>query len=123
MVETTEKTTESRTGSIKVEFNLTELTREVYNNYPEYGCYGLKCMSFNYDRFIFRFHDVEEDKYHIVTLRKAEEGVQKLLDAVAEKKLFFDGMSAMDMLDAGAWDAYCTDAALQMAIFGKVIYG
>jgi len=119
---TTEEKREDTIYELRIPFNLTKLTKELYKNFPEYGCYCFQCTSFDYEKFEFKFVDVEENKGYAINIRTAEEGVKKLLEAVSQEKLFFD-VSAQDLLDAGCWDAYILDAALQMSIFDKVVYG
>jgi len=118
------------TLKIEVEANLTSLAKEVYKNYPEYstGC-CMRCTGWQYgdkpDKpFLFTFVDDEEGDTYEVNLKKAEAGVAILLQSWIDKKYHFYGIKELnDLIDPCNWDQEVLDAALQCAVFGKIIYG
>jgi hypothetical protein len=105
---------------------LKKLANEIMENYPEYSAGNcLQCVSYKYKTGKFTFIDVAEDKeYHITTddiaktLPKFIEGIVK-----GEWKFYgFDGTIVL-RLDARDYDSDATDAVVQLAIFGDIIYG
>ncbi len=100
------------------------LVREVMQSYPEYSTPYLVCTSYDYDKGIYEFLDEEEDKSYTLEIEKLKVAVNLLLQFVGEGKLPGIARSILpDVMDAGNWDADCTDALVQVAIFGEVIYG
>jgi hypothetical protein len=98
------------------------LLREVYDNFPEASA-CLRCASWDYDNFRFRFHDPDEDKFHTVTLTDAKRGLRLFITAISRGELKGLGLPAHYLTDTGCWNAWAFDAVNQMAIFGEVIYG
>lgn len=109
---------------IVIEFDETQLIDDVMANYPEAGAGSpLKCTHWKYADVEFEFHDVEEDKHYKVTATKLRKGLKILLKMVMDGKLPGLEITAGNFQDAGNWDANCSDALVQCAIFGDVIYG
>ena len=63
-----------------------KLLRNVMENFPE-ASFCLRCTSWNYDGCEFAFHDDEEDKLHIVTLPKLQEGLKIMCKLMIDGKL------------------------------------
>ena len=123
--------------TIKSEFDVTDLAKEVFQNMPEYSD-SMACIGYKYgfrdaegnegdwnpDNFKFKFKDYEDGKVHIIGIEEAEKGVVLVIDLVNAKKLHVGGITDVEALrDPCNWDAEVVDAAVQCAIFGEVIYG
>ena len=91
-------------------------------NYPEYS-FCLKCAKWDYKNVQFVFVDEEEDKIYKVDRPMLKNGLKTLRSSIGKpggvSSKCWDGA----IEDAGNWDSVCTDALVQCAIFGKVIYG
>lgn len=95
------------------------LANKVMQNFPEYAqC--LQCTKWDYETGIYGFYDEEEKKYYTVTIDMVEKALPILKDKIDHGKLFFKGLV---WWDTGTWDCWPTDAVVQIAIFGDVIYG
>jgi hypothetical protein len=117
------------TMNVPVKIEITKLTIDVYQNYPE-ASWSFQCTEWQYGNedsnrpFVFNFYDHGEDKTHTVNLEQAEKGVIKLIELWLQGKYHFCGISNInDLLDPCNWDAEILDAATQCAIFNEVIYG
>lgn len=102
--------------------NKEALIREIYMNFPEFGC-CVPCVGFNYKDFVFKFSDPEDGKIHTVTMAKAKKGLKLLTAALDRGELKGLSLSAGYLADSGDWDCWAVDALNQMAIYGEVIYG
>jgi hypothetical protein len=121
----TQEKVEGKIVKFQVPVNITELTKEAYQNFPE-AAMCLHCTYFKYDKpFRFKFYDENEDKTHTVNLEMAEKGVEIMLQNWLDNKCFFDGVNTFNdlIIDTGAWDAIVFDYAMQCAIFGNAPYG
>src|SRR3990172_989385 len=100
------------------------LAAEIMPNYPEYS-FCVTCTSYDYKAGIYGFVDEETGKQYTITTAQIAEVVPKLRAMIAEKKLFLDGLHSGEesFFEAGNWDAIATDAAVQLVMFGDVIYG
>lgn len=101
-----------------------KLVREILENLPE--C----CMSFyitywKYDECRFGIEGKEEDEGQSWELNEemAVKGLRIVVDKIANQKLFFPGLSLENINDPCNWDAESTDALVQAAVLGDVIYG
>ena len=102
------------------------LASDLMQNYPEYSqCNCLKCTSWKYDKGIYKFLDEETEKTYTVTIEQIENALPKFITGILKKKWYFTGLDINNILqfDAGDYDAYITDAIVQLAIFNDVIYG
>ena len=71
---------------------------------PEHdGAYTSECLSLGYT---LSFHDEEDDLWHNLTLNK-----------------FLKAFSLMTNFDIDNYDSFDADMLVQLAIFGKVVYG
>ena len=104
--------------------NYTELAHEIMQNYPEYS-FCVRCTGWDYDKGVYSFTDDEDGKAYTVTEAQIAEALPKLRALIADKKLFFDGLhsGAESFMDPCNWDSISTDAAVQIVLFGEVIYG
>jgi hypothetical protein len=71
------------------------------------------------------YADEEEDGVRKeITLEHHVEGLKKLVELVANKKLFVGGVrNPMDLVDMCNWDVEVVDAYFQLLYHGEVIYG
>jgi|GEM_PF-5626658 len=95
------------------------MAKDIMENYPEYSSSYLLCDKWDYDNGIFRFYDTEEDKRYTVTLSDVAAALPKFERLVLEGRLKF---YELELGDVGSYDAFVTDAIVQIAIFGEVIY-
>ena len=111
--------TELGSGSVAYD----DLAKDIMENYPEYS-FCLICEGWNYTKGVFSFRDPEDGRKYKVTTRMIAEILPKMSGLIEDSKLHFYGMGTREQfMDACSWDAISTDAAVQIAIFGKVIYG
>jgi alpha-mannosidase len=106
---------------------LPDLAYYIMENMPEYSL-SLKCTKYNYDKGVFVFKDVEEDgKEYIITNSDISKALTTFFKYLGSKWRFSgikkpsSGQEAEDI--AGDFDAEATDAVIQIAIFGDIIYG
>ena len=101
--------------------NEEELINDVMGNYPEYSSMSLKCNGWKYKECLYRFEDMEDGKIYNVNMEMLKKGLKIFVQMVLDGKDYKDFTGAL--LDVGDWDGTDTDALVQCAIFGKVIYG
>lgn len=101
-----------------------KLAHEIMENYPEYS-FCVRCTGWDYDKGLYDFIDEEDGKHYQVTETQIAEALPKLRALIADEKLFFDGLhsGAESFMEGGNWDSISTDAAVQIVLFGEVIYG
>lgn len=109
------------------EMETEQLLKDIMGNYPEYSSSSMRCVKWKYDEFKFTFiEDKEETNQeikHEVTMKMAKEGFEKMMrDVLVGKGIAWSNFDG-PLFDACSWDSTCTDALVQYAIFGKVIYG
>lgn len=103
-----------------------QLIREVMESEPEASAGKcLPCVRFDYEKCVFVFLDEEasddqKGKYYTVTMEMLKRGLPVLVELVLTGKFKSPGFAPYD---AGTYDGESTDALVQCAIFGKVIYG
>lgn len=115
---------EEKARPLVIEVPITdEFLRGLAENFPEAAQYSLRCLSFNYEKFLFEFLDEEENKEHTLDIEKARRGFEIFAALRIGGKL--PGLDLGDawMTDGGAWDAYAIDAWLQCCLLGEVVYG
>jgi len=96
---------------------------EVMQGYPEAGSGNtLKCLKWKYDVCQYTFIDEETGEKHKVFLRGLLKGFDILMELAIRGK-YKNCNFPNGMMDAGNWDGLDTDALVQCAIFGDVIYG
>jgi hypothetical protein len=94
-----------------------KIVTDLFENYPEAGGgMALKCMKWDYKRFNYVFFDEEEEKDHVVTKEDALRGLKLFIEGAFKK----EHSMSINFDDA---DAFTSDAVLQYAIFGKLVYG
>lgn len=103
-----------------------KVAKELMMNYPEYS-FCLECISYDYEKGIYKFYEEEEDKTHTVSNKDIETALPLFLKKL-NKELFFDGLSSIqEIKDEDDFlcmlDCSSTDAIVQLAIFKDVIYG
>lgn len=95
----------------------------VLDNLPEYACDSFRCSHWDYHNCTFDLTDIETGKRHTLTRKKAETGLRKLVQEMADGKLPGLGLTDMNWFDPGNWGAEAMDHLLQMALLGEIIYG
>lgn len=117
---------------MKIEVDIPDLIVETFarglmENYPEYSQgSALKCVSHRYKEGKFVFLDIEQrNKEYTVTTKDICDAIPVFIDGVIKNKWKFDGLDIRNILnlDATDYDAYSTDAIVQLAIFKQIIYG
>lgn len=128
---------------IEIDFNEDQLIDAVMANYPEHSSSSLRCRGWDYDKCQFDFDDlevptVEKAKqlgsliepmqargatWYFVTRDHLRAGLARLLYAMKEGKLNGLHINLGNFTDPGNWDADCSDALVQAAVFGEVRYG
>ena len=109
--------------AITIEIDEEKLLRDIMESYPEYS-FCLRCARWNYEKMEFLFCDDEEKKDYKVGMPELKKGLQTLISIIDKHPGGFSSKCFGGYwTDPGAWDAVCTDALVQCAIFGKVIYG
>ena len=104
---------------------LKELANDIMQNYPEYSSPSLHCTNWKYKEGKYKFVDIEENKTYVVTIDDIVKALPKFIDGIMKgrwKFCGFDGTTVL-RLDGGDYDSDSTDAVIQLAIFGDVIYG
>jgi len=99
------------------------LINEIMQSYPEAGggnC--MHCFDWDYDQMVFAFVDIETGKKYVVRKIELLHGFDILISKILQGDLNF-GIEANGLLDAGNWDSYITDALVQCATLGDVVYG
>lgn len=102
-----------------------QLVRDVMENMPEYSI-NLDCIGWKYNECRYTFRDTDDKKTYVLELPQLLKGLDLIKDARSKgqfRGLFPFNASDEDFYDAGTWDAEAGDVLVQMAIFGKVIYG
>ena len=102
--------------------DLGPLLNDILQNLPEYAV-SFEVQRFDYYKHEYKLIDFEDDKRYVMDWPKAMKGLKHVREEIRNKKLFFDGLSTGDYNDAGNWDSLATDAVLQAAVLGEVIYG
>ena len=102
----------------------TQLIKEMMENYPEASSgNSLRCLKWNYKDMEFEFLDEEEDKTYQVNMDLLREGLNKLLEIIADGKYFNCGQTPNLLSEGYDYDSQDCDALVQCAIFEEVIYG
>lgn len=102
----------------------TELIKEMMENYPEAGSgMSLRCTGWNYGSMEFTFLDVEEDKKYEINMEMLKKGLDILLKIILDGKYFNAGRTPNLLAESYDHDAWDSDALVQCAIFGEVLYG
>jgi hypothetical protein len=103
------------------------MIRRLMENYPEAGAGNcLKCAAFNYSKLNFIFFDEEgkePEKALPVSKKMLSEGFDRLLELIKEGKYFNCGQVPNLLSDAYQEDAQDSDALVQCALYGEIIYG
>jgi len=108
---------------LEIDINEEQMIHDIMESYPDYSAGNcLSCEHWDYKNNKFTFRDLEEDKVYEVDMEKLKKGLKIFFDLLVKGK-FKTGMDISCMLDVGNWDGYITDALVQCAIFGDVIYG
>jgi hypothetical protein len=105
---------------------LKNLAKDIMDNYPEASSSTLGCTSWNYKTGIFKFQDLELETTHTVKTEDiALKALPIFIEGVIKGRWHFSGLDGTKVLclDACDYDAYASDALVQIAIFGDVIYG
>ena len=111
------------TLNIEKKINITKFAHEVFLNLPEHSI-SLSCTEWKYNKMRFTFWDVHEEKEHILTKEKIENGVAVFLQRCLEGKWGNPVLTDVSQLfDTGNWDAEIIDMVIQTCIFDEVIYG
>jgi len=101
-----------------------KLVREILHFLPE-CCDSFYVTSWKYDECLFKLVGKEEDEgaEYELNEEKAVKGLRHLVQQIADNKLFFSGLSIENIDDPCNWDLESTDALVQAALLGEVIYG
>lgn len=119
------------TMRITLEMDSKELAKEILQSLPENSTSSLRCHGWDYKAMEFSYtEDTEEPgpngesvlKEHTLTLDKAVKGLRMFIEAKMNGKLPGIEMGG-EFNDAGSYDLWCTDAIVQYALLGDVIYG
>lgn len=122
METTTQNIVEQRIAEEKAHgLNYVKLAEEVMQNYPEYSSLSLQCTDWNYEGGRYLFEEDTESVEHVVTHASMAKGLELYHLMIQNGQ--WRGDKPDDFWDAGAWDAITTDIALQLSLFGEVIYG
>jgi len=71
-----------------------------------------------------KYKDYETGEVKMLSMQDHVNGLRLLCEEIDNKKLFVGGLkNAIELIDAGNWDAEVVDAYRQMCFYGKVIYG
>lgn len=108
---------------VKITIDEAKLFKEVVHNLPEHSI-SLQCTKYDYKNCRFEFFDSEDGKEYLMNIHNGLLGIQMLIHAILDKKLFFTGCGTLDeVLDPCCWDANVVDALIQFSLFSEVIYG
>lgn len=108
---------------VKITIDEAKLFKEVVQSLPEYSI-SLQCTKYDYKNSRFEFYDSEDGKEYLMNVYNGLLGIQMLIHAILDKKLFFAGCSTLEeILDPCCWDTDVVDALIQLSLFGEVIYG
>lgn len=111
---------------LTIEYDEKTLIDDVMANMPEYSQSYLRCIGWNYVGCEYHFeeevNDADNPIVRMVTRPKLNKGLKLMLKLIQNRKLNV-GLDLSNFTDAGQWDAIATDALVQCAIFGEVIYG
>jgi hypothetical protein len=108
--------------TITIPFDLTGFADELMQNLPEYSL-SLRCTKWDYENSEFSFHDPDTRINHMIGKDKIVPAVKKYIEdslILQMRKGFIDPAF---YFDAGNYDAPMVDMIVQIAIFGKEIYG
>lgn len=100
------------------------LAKSIMESYPE-ASFCLYCTGWDYKNGIFDFVDEENGKTYKVTHNMVAKALPKVRAMLADKKLFLYGLNSgkESFFDPCNWDSIASDAVVQVALFGNVIYG
>ena len=104
-----------------------QAVKEIMENYPECSSDSVRCVGWKYNEMIFYF-DVDEGTSitrHKVTEDMLLKGMDILLEKMKNREYFNNGPIDLSnyIEDLGCWDANDTDALVQCALFGDILYG
>lgn len=99
------------------------LIRAVMENYPEAGAGNtMFCLRYDYKNCEYVFIDEETEKGWVVGIKELLEGFDILLE-LALRGTYYNSTFPDGIMSDICWDGGDTDALVQCAIFGKIIYG
>lgn len=119
------------TMQITLEIDTKELVKDILKSLPENSTSSLRCHGWDYKAMKFSYtEDTEEPgpdgrsilKEHTLTLDKAVKGLRMFIEAKMNGKLPGIDMGG-EFNDAGSYDLWCTDAIVQYALLGEIVYG
>jgi CxxC motif-containing protein len=112
--------------------DLLQLAKDILESYPEYS-ESMVCTSWNYEKGEFVFVDAESEynpekgtfrKIYNITNQQVADALPKFFIEILTGKSKFAGMTTLEnLMDAGQYDAYITDALIQKTALGEIIYG
>lgn len=102
-----------------------QIIKNAMDNFPEASAgMALWCKRYDYKKMEFAFFDQEEGgKKHEVNMDSLRKGLDAFVKVVEQGQYFNCGKPPALLSKAYDWDALDSDALVQCAIFGKVIYG
>lgn len=106
--------------TIEFEYD-TQVVKDILESLPE-NSISFEVLRWDYQISEFSLRDLETGIEYTLTLEKAIAGFEYIAKAVLGGKLFYQGLES-NVFEAGSWDSLATDALLQAAVFGEVIYG
>lgn len=109
--------------TLSVKYNDRALIDDIMASYPEAGQYQMRCLSWNYKACSFLFIDETTGKKYSLSRHKLERAFKRLMQDIMAGKLPGLGITLDNFQDAGNWDCYASDALIQMACLGDVVYG
>lgn len=103
-----------------------ELAKMICENFPEYSI-SMDCYKWDYEKGLFSFYDVEEEKRYQVTTSKIADAIPKFFEGLNDK-WFFMGVNELKTYKgiediACDFDSLATDGLLQLALFDDIVYG
>ena len=110
---------------LTIQYDAEKLISEIMQNYPEASASYLQCTSWHYKECRFTFQDMETGCAYKLDKPRLVGALETMLNDMFTKNALpgIRKYVMRDFTDAGNWDAEATDALVQYAIFGKVIYG
>lgn len=106
-----------------IQYDDQELLNDIMANYPEFGRYQMICTKFNYGSCLYTFIDETTEKEYNLDRPKLTRALNILIQKIAKKELPGLGLNLANFTDAGEWDDYASDALIQQACLGDVLYG
>lgn len=104
-----------------------QLVDDIFGNFPEYSDGGvMTCVRWKYDLREFSFVDEEdENKRYNLTKTEMEKGTRLFLEMKLKGELpgVFQDIPEDEYTDGAHYDAYASQAVVQLACFGEVRYG